>query len=846
MTRRQKILVGALAVLLVAVPAALMGERIYRGPANPDDVRVNRDWDETIRLQGNPNDPRGIKEPVLSRILGRDLYMPNTAQVTDDRRLKNLVSFDARDAVGATSPLGEEISEVTNPHKDLFAAADRLQKAAVLGRDLGAGDPDAIEAARAGVQESADDMLDILLGRTRGRLYDGFSLLNFNRWTNDLVSPEDFPDDILPDEYKMKQIRVTGDRVPSWKDDGTLVNVWEVTVRYFWYDEQFDSDTFLVKVPRVDPESGLTPAPDDVLRVRYVIYSDGVEEDFAPTQVMVDRQSSFDFNRGSVRFPYKGFDAVWLRIAPDTVSEVVVNHTALQFFRGIYTWGWNEHPPRIHFTQLVFEIENFHTGEIELDPEGMSYAVRNKELDIDTIGDAAPEIKFYKVALQALERVAEGTESTPEDFAAILAAMEDPDVEPRVDSWREWTNLMKDQRQIPPEVRAELESQGKGFRDYDFITVFLNNEMYGEGIQGHTIREWSQGEQMTVRLVNLDDHTHYFRNVGFGAALTSDIGQNFEDGIFSFETMNFKPLYGAPKVAEMQWRAGWGFRPHWAMIQQPDVFPRGSDTRGTQPLVAPIMTKTAVENPDGSFNVDDMFEDDGPVEEYFGYQFSAEHRHGDFPFNPPRFIIGNPADESSDSLYDLTGFPFRFFDGFFLKLAVANWDIWKELFPSTFKSGLVLGTRTEGWGIADMCPNDPHPGFCTQDIRRFNWRGAANLPAPADPNVEKTELRFPPFLRNPDRASSDAGDIIPPTGNWRPFLWVSPENGTIFKNGVDGSDGYWSDDTYSHGRTIFAGEAFTLTIEMPRASGQLFYQFDDLFHDNDIFSPHPIIDPVVK
>ncbi len=33
----------------------------------------------------------------------------------------------------------------------------------------------------------------------------------------------------------------------------------------------------------------------------------------------------------------------------------------------------------------------------------------------------------------------------------------------------------------------------------------------------------------------------------------------------------------------------------------------------------------------------------------------------------------------------------------------------------------------------------------------------------------------------------------------------------------------------------------TATIEAPRAAAQLFYQFDDLFHDNAIFSPHPSI-----
>ena len=30
-------------------------------------------------------------------------------------------------------------------------------------------------------------------------------------------------------------------------------------------------------------------------------------------------------------------------------------------------------------------------------------------------------------------------------------------------------------------------------------------------------------------------------------------------------------------------------------------------------------------------------------------------------------------------------------------------------------------------------------------------------------------------------------------------------------------------------------------MESPRAAAQLFYQFDDLFHDNAIFSPHPTI-----
>ena len=112
-----------------------------------------------------------------------------------------------------------------------------------------------------------------------------------------------------------------------------------------------------------------------------------------------------------------------------------------------------------------------------------------------------------------------------------------------------------------------------------------------------------------------------------------------------------------------------------------------------------------------------------------------------------------------------------------------------------------------------------------------------NWPEPSDPNVPKTELRFPPFLRNPN--AEQGGDIIPPTGPWKPFLFINPDNGMLLNSF---SQGHWVDGTYAHGRPIEAGENLELSIEMPRAAGKLFYQFDDLFHDNAIFSPHPTTD----
>ena len=348
-------------------------------------------------------------------------------------------------------------------------------------------------------------------------------------------------------------------------------------------------------------------------------------------------------------------------------------------------------------------------------------------------------------------------------------------------------------------------------KDYDFVTVYMNNELYGEGPLGHTIRHWVQGDQMQVKLINLDNHTHYFRNVGFGAILNNDWALHAEDGLFSFEIMNFKPLYGAPKVAEMQWRAGWGFRPHWAVIQQDGVFPRASDQAAVAPYTAPGFSVT---NGEYAFTGEDVT--------YFGYQFSEAQRQGDFAFNPPPFVVGATDDLAPSGLQDMaTGEP---------------------------QEGLVIGQFTEGWGVAAMCPEDPWPGFCQTDISGAHPLARKNWPSLADPSVPKTELRFPPFLRNPTQLQGQAGDIIPPTAAWGPFLFLNPKNGTIWIDPDNQSEfdengnprlAYWADLTYAHGKTLLAGESFEVNSEMPRAVGQVFYQFDDLFHDNAIFSPHP-------
>lgn len=744
-TRYPLALVGRPAILLAAVLAIAVG--VFPASAAP-------------QFQPGSNEP-GIIEPVTSALEGRVVRTPNTDQSVDGVE-QSLIHGEVAilPATSTTSLTGHPIQSVTSPNDDMRLALQAMAEAAQV--DDGAA-----------MRAAADELQDILMGTTEGRIYDGFSMLNFNRWTDPRVGPEDFPADVEIGEYKMKRVRDSGDRFTS-PFDGETRKVWEVDIAMLYYDGQIDSDTFLVRFP-VDAHE------DDTLRVNYRIYS-LVQEDFSPTLVMLDKRKAAN----TVQFPFKGFDAVWVAFFPGEVVDVSVDYPPIRQVRGVYTWGWRVHPPRIQFLQPVYEIVNQHTNEVELGPQGRSFAYRNRvELTLDAISEAAPEMKMLHVAEAALGGA---TTTTISRWLTL------PDEGPR-GTWIDWHSLATVQTQLPPEAWDLLAEEGitpGNFGDFNMISAYVNNEMYGEGPFENEVTEWQQGDVFRVKLINLDRHTHYFRNVDFGTRLHDDILRCCGGGETSFEIMNFKPSYGAPKVAEMQWRAGWGFRPHYNVIQQQEVFARGSDRVRLTPYT-------------GGFG-----------DRYTGYQYSEEARGGDFRFNPPPFIISD----------EIAPYPLREPDG---------------------SDGLLIGQLTEGYGVGQICPDDPFPGFCATDIAAHNPNGVLNWPPPPLQGVNglpdhPTELRFPPFLRNPSQGNERAGDIIPPTGAWRPFLWINPANGTLFIDPDDPSKGFWADRTYSHGAPVFAGESLTATIELPRASGQVFYQFDDLFHDNAIFSPHPLLE----
>ena len=215
---------------------------------------------------------------------GVERRIPHTDQANGDVLQAVVGEVVTVDAKNTNSLLDHPITSDNSPNddmeqalKDMFDAAKNDEATAMRG--------------------AAQTLMDILMGTTQGKIYDGFAMLNFNRGA--------FVPDQVPGEYKMKVLRDTGLTEAGIR--GGQVKIWEVDVNMLYYDGQIDSDTFLVKVP-------VQAAEFDTVRINYRVYST-VREDFSPTVVMLDRRLP-----GSVQFPFKGFDSVWI---PFSNSEVV-------------------------------------------------------------------------------------------------------------------------------------------------------------------------------------------------------------------------------------------------------------------------------------------------------------------------------------------------------------------------------------------------------------------------------------------------------------------------------------------------------------------------------------------
>jgi len=285
----QKIYGGSRPIPIIAILGGLAAASIalsWTAPATAQDV--------------DPNSP-GVLEPVLTAIDGVARRIPHTDQANGDQLLTPVGPVVTRAASDSQSILGHPITSVESPNDDMKDALKDMFDAAK--------DDDVVE-----MRAAARELKNILMGTTEGRIYDGFAMLNFNRGA--------FMPDHLPGEYKMKVLRDTGLTEPGIR--GGQVKIWEVDINMFFYDGQIDSDTFLVRVP-------VGAGEFDTVRINYRIYSVD-REDFAPTVVMLDRRMP-----GSVQFPFKGFDSVWIPFSKGDVVEFTMATPPLGLQRGIYT-----------------------------------------------------------------------------------------------------------------------------------------------------------------------------------------------------------------------------------------------------------------------------------------------------------------------------------------------------------------------------------------------------------------------------------------------------------------------------------------------------------------------------
>ena len=652
-------------------------------------------------------------DPVLSKMFGRDVRIPNSCPALDGGPNLHNGPLQAQALLKTRSLSGYAIESLHDPLQDLELALHKIDRACR-----------APEYRPAYVQAAGREVIDILKGDTRGRVYDGFPLLNFKR---NQVLP-----DQVPGEYKTKRLRDTGETVIS-QIDGEEHKIWEVDYSMLWYGHNFDSDMYLLRVP-------FEAHPYDEIRINWRIYS-LVQEDLAPSTIT---------NDGFGRI-YHGLDSTFESIPANTLSELTVRYPSVLHLRGIYVWGWGVHPPRVQFLQPVYEADD----QGNLIPVSESFSWRTADnLTLDAISDAAPEKKAFIVATAALKGASR---------ARILHMLSDPEAEP-AGTYREWLRLAADQRQLPPEawdILATEDGLSYGeFGDYDIVLTYMNNEIYGDtpytqfGAEGKggVVKDWAQGDIMRVKVINFDNHTHYYRNVDFGAQLIQENKKAFGNGKFSFEKFSPKPSYGVPKVAEMQWRTGWGYVPHLGIAGQPGLFPRPEDRE----LIRPFQDQLNAT--------------------HYGYVF--RNVTGYWRFNPPAVIREGPT--------IMAGNPLRDEDG---------------------KHGVLISHDAEAFGVAKMplASISTHPN--QEAFPKINHPGFLKNPGEGGDIIPPTPVWMPFLSHHPE-----TGTLWDPDGKY----WVDqtylhgrpvPANGSIVAN-VEapraGAQLFYQFDPLFHDNMIFS------------------------------------------
>lgn len=541
----------------------------------------------------NPNDP-GLLDSVILEYAGRPWRLPASHQVDGASEQINIVGrIKRKPADQGVSATGQPIlaAGVSSPNRDLRNALRDLDDASANNQ-------------AAAMMTLAGQIKAVLFGNTQGRIYDGFALLNTNRggWLADHVQGE----------YKTKRAENRGLVAPGL--DGHVRPVWEVNVNLMYFDEEVDTDTYFLLIP---PQADFR----DMLLVHYKVYSTTTES-FAPTTLLQDVDPF-----GAGKLPSKGFDAAWKSLGKDEITEISMNHGPLGTIRGLQIWGWYATPDRSLFIQPVWESLNPQTQALRRDPRGQVMMAQLATLGLAQIGDAAPEKKVLAIA----EAVLQG--ASP---AVVQAMLNNPQVAP-LGTHDQWQQELSHRNLFPQEALDLLALEGiqpgivgpNRLGPYDAILVFANHEVYLDSLdllEGHDpltgfavpLPTDGQNQELLLKVINLDSATHYLQSFDYGPALHDDIAtcSTAPSGGHSLEIFVDQPVQGAPKMAELQWRLGWGLRKGFGTLQQFDIFTQLQDAAG-------LVTFT-----------------DGHGAAAEGWQYPVVDRGGDWRVNPPAQWLG--------------------------------------------------------------------------------------------------------------------------------------------------------------------------------------------------------------
>ena len=688
----------------------------------------------------NPNDP-GILDPVIEHYRSAGIRLPGSDQVLPPSELVNIVGRPrSRPAQGAQSAAGSTIlaQGVDSPNRALRDALEELEAAATAGQPVA-------------MQQWASEADAVLDGRTQGRIYDGFPMLSQDRGA--------WRADHLPGEYWSKRVYDSGYRAPGLR--GRQQVIWTVVINVLIYDDEMDCDTaFLLFPPQAHPL--------DRLVVQWKIYS-SEGDNFIPTTMLEDF-SPF----GEGKLPSKSYDATWVVVKAEELTEVEVNQGAIGSLRGIQAWRYRTPRPCAIFVQPVFEHQSPVNGLVIRDARGSAAMSLRRGIGADAVGAAAPEAKIRAVVLA----VAGG--ASP---AAIRQMMNDP-LTPPLGNWRDWSDTLTDKDRLPPETWMALAQEGitpgmaDPFGPYDVVMAWANHELYvvaddpvvRDPFTGLPIPQPAdqQGARIVVKVFNHDAVEHYLTVEDYGPPLHDDIGtcSNAPGGSHSLEIFNHKPIYGAPKIHELQWRAAFGLRRGIGHLEPYDLFPRVED----QGLLSSFTA------PDGSARV--------------GWAWPADLRGADFVLQPSAAWLG--------------------MSGSYSEVGVAG--------------GLRIGATTPGFGTAKM------PGG---DLKDFHPDGFVNADTNGDLILDA--LLFPNWMRNPDPLG---GDLIPTSKDFEPFLWLSPANGTPWVDPANHAAGPWAARSFGFGQPVVANGAAVLTVVRPRFTGQGLWYSDGLWRDAGVGVTH--------